>query len=227
MPVMVWLTYEVVAFYLNLFGVIFFLFISTQVQFKSIRDRLNLAGDMRSKLDFLRYCYDDLHWWQLWFVQVGLFAAGLSFRTNTTDSLGLSASQVAVILCCGAALCKTLYFSQKFEFDTLTKTLLGGLLIITLMLVPRYFYLRENKFLWWSPVVLEIIVAHLMLFVQMGVEYLTFKERMNQWKYDIMFQQQYESKEDVSETMLRDQINNMILNQDAESKNVFSKNEEG
>jgi len=92
MPVMVWLTYEVIVFYLNLFGVIFFLFISTQVQFKSIRDRLNLAGDMRSKLDFLRYCYDDIHWWQLWFVQVGLFAAGLSFRTNTTDSLGLSAS---------------------------------------------------------------------------------------------------------------------------------------
>ena len=27
--------------------------------------------------------------------------------------------------------------------------------------------------------------------------------------------------------MLRDQINNMILNQDAENKNVFSKNEEG
>jgi hypothetical protein len=43
-----------------------------------------------------------------------------------------------------------------------------------------------------------------MLFVQMGVEYATFKERMNQWKYDIMFQQQYETKEDVSETMLRD-----------------------
>lgn len=29
MPVMVWLTYEVIVFYLNLFGVIFFLFIST------------------------------------------------------------------------------------------------------------------------------------------------------------------------------------------------------
>ena len=42
-----------------------------------------------------------------------------------------------------------------------------------------------------------------------------------------MFQQQYETKEDVSETMLRDQINNMILNQDAENKNVFQKNEEG
>lgn len=95
------------------------------------------------------------------------------------------------------------------------------------MLLPRYFYLRENGFLWWSPVVLEILVAHIMIFVQMGVEYATWKERVNQWKYDIMFQEQYETKDDVSETMLRDQINNMILNQDAENKGVFQKNEDG
>jgi hypothetical protein len=29
MPVMVWLTYEVFAFYMNLFGVVFFLIVST------------------------------------------------------------------------------------------------------------------------------------------------------------------------------------------------------
>jgi hypothetical protein len=28
----------------------------------------------------LRYAYDDLHWWQLWFTQLGLYAAGLAFR---------------------------------------------------------------------------------------------------------------------------------------------------
>ena len=67
MPVMVWLTYEVFVFYLNLFGVVFFLMVSTYDQFKTIRDRLGLAGDMRDRLDFLKYCYDDLHWWQLWF----------------------------------------------------------------------------------------------------------------------------------------------------------------
>jgi hypothetical protein len=63
MPVMVWLTYEVIAFYLNMFGVVFFLFVSTFTQFKTIRDRLNLAGNMRKNLDFLRYASEDLHWW--------------------------------------------------------------------------------------------------------------------------------------------------------------------
>lgn len=60
---------------------------------------------------------------------------------------------------------KTIYFKSTFEFDTLTKTLLGGLLLITLMLIPRYKWLREEKFIWWAPIVLEIIVAHIMVFV--------------------------------------------------------------
>lgn len=143
MPVMVWLTYEVFAFYMNLFGVVFFLMVSTYVQFKTIRDRLGLAGDMRDRLDFLRYCYEDLHWWQHWFIQVGLYLAGLTFRVNRDDALGLSASQAAIILICGAVLMKTIYFKSTFEFDTLTKTLLGCILLITLMLIPRYKWLRE------------------------------------------------------------------------------------
>lgn len=130
-----------------------------------------------------------MHWWQLWFVQVGLFLAGLSFRVNQEDSLGLSASQSFVILLCGAALCKTLYFKQTFEFDTLTKVLLGGLLLITLMLVPRYVWLRSKSFIWWAPVVLEIIVAHCMIFVQLAIESWTLEDLKNQWKKDTMFHQ--------------------------------------
>lgn len=88
--------------------------------------------------------------------------------------------------------------------DTITKVLLGGLLLINVMLIPRYFWLREKGFLWWSPIVLEIIVAHLMLFVQCIYEYATMSERVNTWKYEIMFKQQYEQKEDASETLLRE-----------------------
>lgn len=205
MPVMVWLTYEVIAFYLNLFSVVFFLIISTFVQFKTIRDRMNLAGNMRTKMDFLRYAYDDLHWWQFWFCQLGLYCAGLAFRTNEDKSLGLSASQVATILLCGACLLKTLYFNQQFEIGTVHKVFLGGMLLITFMLIPRYQYLRQNKFPWFGPVVLQIIVAHFMVFVQLAIDYFTFRSKVTEWKFDVMFQQQYESnKEDVSETMLRD-----------------------
>jgi hypothetical protein len=91
------------------------------------------------------------------------------------------------MLLCGAILMKTIYFKSTFEFDTLTKTLLGGLLLVTLMLIPRYSYLRAEEFTWWSPVVLEIIIAHMMIFVQMAFEYVTLESSKNSWKKDLMF----------------------------------------
>jgi hypothetical protein len=122
---------------------------------------------------------------------------------NRDDALGLSAAQAFVILICGAALMKTIYFKSSFEFDTLTKVLLGGMLLITLMLIPRYKWLRENQFIWWSPVVLEIILAHVMIFVQMLFEWLTQNQRLENWKKDLMFRQQYQANNDASETFLR------------------------
>lgn len=165
MPVMVWLTYEVLVFYLNLFSVVFFLLISTQATFKTFRDRLGLSGDMRRKLDFLKYAQEDLHWWQIWFTQLGIFAAGLTFRVNDVDSLGLSATQAFVVLMFGLGLNMSFYFKDKFEFSTLTKVFIGGAQLVNLMLIPRYLYLREKGFIWWAPVVLEIIVSHVMIFV--------------------------------------------------------------
>ena len=61
--VMAWLTYEVVAFYFNILGVVFFLFIASFKKFKTIRDRLGFAGQDRKKMDFLTYCKEDMHWW--------------------------------------------------------------------------------------------------------------------------------------------------------------------
>lgn len=99
----------------------------------------------------------------------------------------------------------TLYFNKEFEIGTTQKVFLGGLALITLMMIPRYKYLRDNNFPWFSPVVLEIIIAHIMVFVQLAVDYFTFKSKVTEWKFDIMFRQQYETnKEDMSETMLRD-----------------------
>ena len=54
--VMAWLTYEVVAFYLNIISVVFFLAIASFKRFKTIRERLGLAGQQRKKVDFLTHC---------------------------------------------------------------------------------------------------------------------------------------------------------------------------
>ena len=90
--VMAWLTYEVVAFYLNIISVVFFLIVASFKKFKTIRERLGFAGQERKSVDFLTYVKDDIHWWQLWFVQLTLYICGLAFRTTTSYAIGLSAS---------------------------------------------------------------------------------------------------------------------------------------
>ena len=45
--VMAWLTFEVLAFYLNIISMGVFLLLSSCKKFKSIRDRVGLSGDLR------------------------------------------------------------------------------------------------------------------------------------------------------------------------------------
>jgi len=143
-----------------------------------------------------------------------LFIAGLLFRTKVNITIGLSAIQVALILALGAALIRQLYFNSKFQFKNYTKVFLGSTLMICLMMFPRYFYLREEGSIWWAPVVLEIIVAHCIIYIQMAVEYYTWDEKRTKWQKELIFRKEYESN-DVSESKLRFTINSsMAVNPD-------------
>lgn len=80
--VMAWLIFEVVAFYMNVIAISVFLITSSCKKYKSIRDRLGLSGDLRSKTDFLEYCKDDIHWFCIWFTQISLSLLALLLRTT-------------------------------------------------------------------------------------------------------------------------------------------------
>lgn len=58
-------------------------------------------------------------------------------------------------------------------------------------------------------------------------EWLTLGQRKEAWKKDLMFRQQYLVNNDASETFLRNQINNLMLNADAENNQVFDEADSG
>ena len=118
-----------------------------------------------------------------------LFICGILFRTNKTITIGLSATQTSIILILGAILIRQLYFNSKFQFKQYTKVFMGSLVVVCLMMIPRYFYLREAGSIWWSAIVLEIIVSHFIIFVQMGVEYYTWNNKKTKWQKELMFMQ--------------------------------------
>jgi hypothetical protein len=134
-----------------------------------------------------------------------LFVCGIAFRTNKSITIGLSATQTSMILILGAVLVRQLYFNSKFQFKEYTKVFMGSLALVCLMMIPRYFYLREQGSKWWAPIVLEIIVSHSIIFVQMGVEFYTWNNKKTNWQKELMFMQQYESS-DYTEGALRDQL---------------------
>ena len=55
-PVRAWLTYYVIAFYLNLIAMAVFLAIASCRKFKTMREREGFAGTRRKNMDFLSYC---------------------------------------------------------------------------------------------------------------------------------------------------------------------------
>lgn len=141
----------------------------------------------------------------MWFVQATLFVCGLAFRTNSSYAIGLSASQVAIIILLGAFCIRQLYFNSKFQFKEYTKVFLGSLFLVCLMMIPRYFYLRNEGSVWWAPIVLEIIVAHMVMFVQMAIEFYTWDEKRTKWAQELIFKQQY-SENDKSQRLIRESI---------------------
>lgn len=80
--VMAWLNYEILAFYLNIAAMAFFLLVSSCKQFTSIRERMGWGSQSRKTMDYLTYCKDDIHWFCMWFTQLMLCVLALVMHTK-------------------------------------------------------------------------------------------------------------------------------------------------
>ena len=208
--VMAWLTYEVLAFYLNIISLGVFIFIQNIKKFRSIRDRLGLAGQQRKNTDFLVYAKDDIYWWSAWFTQVVLCVLALKFRQNVNLDIKWSVIEVFTKHLLGAFLIRQLYFNSKFQFKNNTKVALGLSVIVNFLLIFRYMTLKKENSIWWGPIVLQDIVLYSLIFAQMFQEYMTWSQKQLKWRQDLMFDQMYR-KGDNSEGHIRTNIESIIV----------------
>lgn len=197
--VMAWLTFEILTFYLNIVSLAAFIFIQNIKKFKSIRDRLGLAGDQRKTVDFLVYSKDDIHWFSCWFIQLTLSILALVFRNKVDLDIKWSVVQVFTKHVLGAFLIRQLYFNSKFQFKTNTKVVLGLTVLINFMEILKYSQLQAMGSTWWAPIVLLDIVLYFLLFVQMFQEYMTWGRKTFKWRQDLLFDQKFTENPDDSE----------------------------
>lgn len=187
--VMAWLTFEVLAFYLNILSLGVFIFIQNIKQFRSIRDRCGLAGNQRKTMDFLVYCKDDIHWWSCWFTQLCLCICALIFRVKVDTDIKWSVIEVFTKQILGAFLIRQLYFNSKFQFKANTKVVLGLTMLLNVMLIFRYMSLKKEQSTWWAPIVLNDIVLYFLVFGQMFQEWMVWGQKTLKWRQDLMFDQ--------------------------------------
>jgi hypothetical protein len=208
--VMAWLNFEVFAFYLNIISLGVFIFIQNIKKFKSIRDRVGLAGDQRKRLDFLNYAKDDIHWWSIWFTQVGLAIFAVGNRTQINADIKWSVIEVAAKHILGAFVIRQLYFNSKFQFKLNTKVALFLTAVANVFLIFRYKELKGEKSVWWAPIVLNDIVLYFVMFVQMLIEYLSWGQKNLKWREDLAFDQKFRTNKDTSETAIMNEINEVM-----------------
>lgn len=200
--VFAWLTIEVLLFYINLGSLSFFIFVNLFKKYRSIRDRVGLAGRQRKTVDFLNYAKDDIHWWSTWFNQFVLSVAVLVFRKSTAGDADIKLSVIELFAkhFFGLYLIRQLYFNSKFQFKLKTKVVLVITVLINVAQIARYLDLESQGLNWWSAIYLRDIVIYFVIFIQMLVEYVLWPNKLFKWRQDLVFDQRFTSaNEDVSE----------------------------
>lgn len=204
--VMAWLNYEILAFYLNIVAMGVFLLLSSCKKFKSIRERMGWGAGFRKTMDFLAYCKDDIHWFCMWFTQLMLCVLALVMRTKQLDSIQWCVGLLFTRHLLEIVLLRQVYFNSKFEIKSYLKVLLGAILVLNCFLIKLYIDLEAQDSIWWAPALLQDIVLHFYIFLQLAVEWAYWGQREAEWQKEQMFMEQFAQQPDQDEKHLRNKI---------------------
>lgn len=207
------MTIEVLLFYINLGSLSFFIFVNLFKKYRSIRDRVGLAGKQRKTTDFLNYAKDDIHWWSTWFNQFVLSVAVLYCRLIAKSDADITFSIIELFTkhLFGLYLIRQLYFNSKFQFKLKTKFVLVVTVLINIAQIARYVDLEQQGLNWWSAIYLRDIVIYFVIFFQMVVDYYSWPGKVFKWRQDLVFEQRFNNaSDDQSENKIRHNIQSIV-----------------
>ena len=211
--VMAWLSYEVIAFYMNIVAMGVFILFSSCKKFHSIRDRLGLSGDQRKSVDYLNYVKEDLHWFCMWFTQLMLCILALTMRTKSHEGVQKSVGVLFTRHFLELIVLASFYYSNNFVIQSHIKFIGGCVLLINFFLIVVFFELEKEYTVWWGPVLLLDIVLHFYIFIQIGIEWKNWDNIKLDWKKELMLQELIDLPEnaDADEDNLKYKVETMIL----------------
>ena len=133
--VMAWLSYEVIAFYLNIIAMGVFILFSSCKKFYTLRDRMGLSGDRRKSQDFLNYIKEDIHWFCMWFTMLMLTVLALVMRTRSHEAISKSVGVLFTRHFLELVLMASFYYSKDFSLGIYFKVINGIIMLINFFLI--------------------------------------------------------------------------------------------
>jgi hypothetical protein len=176
--VMAWLSYEVIAFYLNIVAMGVFILFSSCKKFHSMKDRLGFSGNQRKELDYLNYIKEDLHWFCTWFTQLLLTILALVMRTRSHEGTQRSVGVIFTRHFLDLLVLASFYYSSSNGMQRSGKYVphfLAFILLVNIFLFMVFMGLEKQFTVWWGPVVLLDIVVHTYIMIQVFVEWKNWK----------------------------------------------------
>lgn len=65
------------------------------------------------------------------------------------------------------------------------------MVVANIMMIQHLFQLFDSDSIWWAPVILEIIIAHFCIFIQMVIDYCSWRQKKIIWQKELMFDNIY------------------------------------
>ena len=193
------LMFELCTFFFNYMAMILFLIFSRVFSFVTSREKAGFGGKMRYQVDFLQFCYEDVHWFQIWVIEVLMFAFALSTRNdihNPTHSLIIQSVLIVSRLLVDFAIIFYIFFTNR-PYPS-GQVLIGLMILIpflmSMSLLAVSFKELDRPSLYWRPYVYQLILIHVLAIGFVFVEYLVYPRYYNMWKRRVLMSEEIDKQ---------------------------------
>lgn len=148
--------YELLIFYFTIFGLMAFLLFSRFFSFRTMRERLELGGNMRYRRDFLEFVQEDIHYTLIAITEILLFIYVITHLTTAiTLWAAISMGLISFHQLCQFFMIFFVYFrplKSRVSTQMLHRIVLSYMaLTISLMIYICFMLYVEQKRRYWYP----------------------------------------------------------------------------
>ena len=157
-PACVWIVYQILIIYLNIFSQSLFLFLVWFFDFRTVKGIIGLEGNKRKEADFLDYVKEDIHWFSSLIIQVFMCIVALIYRFED-DVKDKGIKTTFTIVCLQLTIDALLIWYVFFTKYNLNMKKIVATLIISVFLnaaLAIVLYTRAlNDNVYWGPFVMQ------------------------------------------------------------------------